>query len=62
MLWIYEENSLFTAITHANHNSYQKKYKDIAKHPILKNQPSLKLNDKSQSTDKVPLIDIVGMS
>ena len=38
------------------------KYKDIAKRPILKNQPALKLNDKSQSTNKVHLKDILGMS
>jgi hypothetical protein len=38
------------------------KYKDIAKRPILKNQPALKLNEKNQSTHKVPLKEILGMS
>lgn len=37
------------------------KYKDIAKRPILKNQPALRLNDKSQSTDNVFLRDILGI-
>ena len=38
------------------------KYKGIVKRPILKNQPSLRLNDKSHSKNKVLLKDILGMS
>ena len=38
------------------------KYKDIAKRPILKNQPALKLNEKNQSIHKVPLKETLCMS
>ena len=38
------------------------KYKDIAKRPILKNQPALKLNEKNQSTHKVPLKETLGIA
>ena len=38
------------------------KYKNIAKRPILKNQPALKLNEKNQSIHKVPLKETLCMS
>jgi hypothetical protein len=38
------------------------KYKDIAKRPILKNQPALKLNEKNQSIHKVPLKETLGIA
>ena len=38
------------------------KYKDIAKRPILKNQPAPKLNEKNQSIHKVPLKETLGIA
>ena len=38
------------------------KYKGIVKRPILKNQPALKLNEKNQSINKVPLKETLCMS
>ena len=39
----FKETGFFAATT----TQIKTKYKDIAKRPILKNQPLLKLNDKS---------------
>ena len=57
----FKENGFFVA-TKQLPTQIKTKYKGIVKRPILKNQPVLRLNDKSQSTNKVHLKDILGMS
>ena len=54
----FKENGFFAATT----TQIKTKYKDIAKRPILKNQPALKLNEKNQSIHKVPLKETLGIA
>ena len=54
----FKENGFFAATT----TQIKTKYNDIAKRPILENQPVLKLNEKNQSIHKVPLKETLCMS